>query len=255
MRWGLYVEKPGWLHTVDPRAKWILFALGAMAPFLLADPRYTGATLAASVAVALTAGAGRNLVRLWWLYVTFVTITVLIWVAILSGRGAPGPEGVWFGLGAGFKVVAGMCVGLLFLSCTTAEEMSRGLAGLGVPFRFAFVIAMALRLVPTVVSTAFDIIDAQRSRGLDLESGGLLRRVRAHVPLLAPMLLSTLRGADQLSMALECRAFGARRRRTWLMTSELGLRDVAVIVAVVAYFGLAVALRIAGYGVWHAPCR
>ncbi len=255
MRWGLYVEEPGWLHAVDARTKWVFFSLGATAPFLLADPRYTGSALAASVAVAVTAGAGRNLLRLWWLYVLFVALTVLVWAVVLPGRGASGAEGVWFGLGAGLKVVAGMCVGLVFLSCTTAEEMSRGLVGLGVPFRFAFVIAMALRLVPTVVSTALDIIDAQRSRGLDLESGGLIRRARAHVPLLAPMLLSTLRGADQLSMALECRALGARRRRTWLMASELGWRDVAVMGGVVAYFGLAVALRIAGCGVWSAPGR
>jgi len=255
MRWGLYEERAGWLHAVDPRAKWVLFALGATAPFLFADPWYTGPALALSVAAAVTAGAGRNLLRLWWLYVLFVAVTVAIWTVALPGGGTSGTHGVWFGLGAGFKVVAGMCVGLMFLSCTTAEEMSRGLVGLGVLFRFAFVVAMALRLVPTVVSTAFDIIDAQRSRGLDLESGGLLRRARAHVPLLAPMLLSTLRGADQLSMALECRAFGARLRRTWLLAGTLCGRDVAVMVGAVAYFGVAVALRIAGYGAWDTVGR
>jgi energy-coupling factor transport system permease protein len=84
-------------------------------------------------------------------------------------------------------------------------------------------------MVPTIIGTAVTVTEAQRSRGLDLESGGLLARVRTYIPLLVPIFLHTLRNTDQLAKALESRGFGARHERTSLLEIGLHARDAVAL--------------------------
>ena len=252
MTYGLYVERPGALHRVDPRAKVLMLVCGFTVPFLFSSPAYTGATLLISAGAAVAVGCTESLVRLRWLFLTFITMTVLLWALL-----RPGPTIVWwrlsvegllYGLGAGLKIVAGMSVGALFLGTTTGEETARGLVGLGVPYPAAFAFALSLQMIPGFVATAVSVRDAQRARGLDLESGGVLRRTRAHLPLLAPVMLATLRQSDQLAMALECRGFRAHRRRTWLHEPRFGAREALLVAVSLAYLATGIAVRTMGYG-------
>ena len=101
---------------------------------------------------------------------------------------------------------------MIFLSTTRNEEIATGLARLGIPYRFAFAVSTALRLVPTIAATGSTISQAQRSRGLDLESGNVIERIRKYMPLLIPVFVSTIRSTNVFSMALESKGFGAEPR-------------------------------------------
>jgi energy-coupling factor transport system permease protein len=90
------------------------------------------------------------------------------------------------------------------------------------------------------------VAEAQRSRGLDTESGGPLARLRTYVPLLVPIFLHTLRNTDQLAKALESRGFGARRERTSLLTIGFHGRDAVALVAGLVVLGLFAATRSVG---------
>jgi energy-coupling factor transport system permease protein len=122
------------------------------------------------------------------------------------------------------------------------------LVKLGLPYRFAFAISTALRLVPTIAATGSTIGQAQRSRGLDLESGNIIQRIRKNTPLLIPVFVSTIRSTNVFSMALESKGFGASPDRTYFLRLEMGRQDVLVLLVFALFLGAATALRLMGYG-------
>jgi energy-coupling factor transport system permease protein len=136
--------------------------------------------------------------------------------------------------------------GLIFLSTTKTEEIVLGLIRLRVPYQAAFAFSLAIRMVPTIIGTAVTVIEAQRSRGLDLESGGPLGRLRNHIPLLVPILLQTLRGTDQLAKALESRGFGARRERTSYLEIGFHAADALALALGALILVIFVAIRFTG---------
>src|ERR671914_628422 len=105
-----------------------------------------------------------------------------------------------------------------------------------------------LLTILTVIATGLTIGQAQRSRGLDLESGNIIRRIRNHLPLLVPVFVTTVRSTNVFSMALESKGFGARPGRTYFLHTAVGGRDVLVMVAFVVLLAGCIALRVAGYG-------
>ena len=106
-----------------------------------------------------------------------------------------------------------------FAVTTSAERFEVGLVKLGVPWSFAFLLSLTLRLVPEMGRRFSAIEEAQRSRGLDL-SGGPISRVRAYIPMLIPFFASVIRYGYELSVALVARGFDDIEERTSI--TEIG---------------------------------
>jgi energy-coupling factor transport system permease protein len=237
----LYVDRASPIHRLDPRTK-LFVMLGSFAvAVLFFDP----APLLALLAVLLVYGSlGQslaNLRRIWILLLSIAVITTLSWA--LFARGTTPIvwrftwEGLRFGFGAAVKIDSMIISGLIFLTTTRTEEIVLALIRLRVPFQAAFAFSLAIRMVPTIIGTAVTVTEAQRSRGLDTESGGPLARLRTYVPLLVPIFLQTLRNTDQLAKALESRGFGARRERSSYL--EIGLRAADVLALILGALVLA----------------
>ena len=92
------------------------------------------------------------------------------------------------------------------------------------------------------------VVQAQQARGLELHAGGLRERARKYVPLLGPILLVTLRNANQLAMALESKGFGARKDRTYLIEIRLQKEDAMTLVLAGLVLLFALLLRVRGKG-------
>jgi energy-coupling factor transport system permease protein len=179
-------------------------------------------------------------------------VTTILWSIVGSGQ-TPlflfvEQEALLYGFSNALRIVITVIAGMFFLSTTRNEEVGIGLVRLGIPYRFAFAISTALRLVPTVVATGLTIGQAQRARGLDLESGNIIRRIRNHLPLLVPVFVSTVRSTNVFSMALESKGFGARPERTYFLRTAMSGRDALVIVGFGAILAGCIALRVMGYG-------
>jgi energy-coupling factor transport system permease protein len=138
--------------------------------------------------------------------------------------------------------------GMTFLSTTKNEEVAIGLVKLGLPYSFTFAFCTALRLVPTIMGSAKMVVQAQKSRGLDLHSGRPLSRTKKYIPLLVPIFLSTLRYTNQLSMALESKGFRAMEKRTFLLEARFTGRDYWVTFALIIISIIAISLKIKGIG-------
>ena len=99
-----------------------------------------------------------------------------------------------------------------------------------------------------MAATGSTIGQAQRSRGLDLESGNIIQRIRKNTPLLIPVFVSTIRSTNVFSMALESKGFGASPKRTYFLRIAMGRSDAAVLLVFALLLAAAVALRMMGYG-------
>ena len=128
------------------------------------------------------------------------------------------------------------------------EKLLKPFEVIGVPAHIiAMMISIALRFIPTLIEETDKIMSAQKARGADFESGNLLQRARALVPILVPLFISAFRRADELAVAMECRCYHGDAGRTKLHVLHYQMRDYLVLLAygailagvlVLARFGL-----------------
>ena len=90
--------------------------------------------------------------------------------------------------------------------------------------------SIALRFIPTLIEETDKIMSAQKARGADFESGGLVQRAKALIPLLVPLFVSAFRRADELATAMECRCYHAGEGRTRMKELRFAPRDAVALV-------------------------
>src|SRR5699024_6592986 len=140
-------------------------------------------------------------------------------------------EQLFYQLAVTLKYFAVLPAVLLFVATTRPPEFASSLARIGVPYRIAYAVSLALRYIPDVQREFRTISQAQQARGLDTSSGVPLRtRLRNLTSVLMPLLLGTFDRIEAVSAAMELRGFGRGRGRTWLVRTPLRARDLAVIV-------------------------
>lgn len=106
------------------------------------------------------------------------------------------------------------------------ERLLSPFGKIGFPYHeIAMMMSIALRFIPTLVEETDKIIKAQSARGADFESGNIIRRVKAMVPILIPLFISAFRRADELATAMECRCYRGGKNRTRLKILKMGKID------------------------------
>lgn len=247
----LYRDRDSPLHRLDPRTKLLLVVAVILLAVAGEQPLLPAALQAMGLIAIHVAGAWPSLRRVRTLLLIITVFSVVVWT--LRSRGATrlfGPvalESLLYGLSTGLKLSATITASVVWLSTTRNEEITAGFIRMGVPYRVAFAFSTALRMVPTFVGAGATILQAQRARGLSVESGGLLSRMRKHLPLLVPIFASVLRSADQLAMALEAKGFGAQRQRSSLLQLTMSLCDWLVTVGALAAMGASVWIALGGH--------
>ena len=244
------------VHRLDPRTKILGFLVLSALPFVFNSPLYVAAVSLGVIGLGAVARSLENYFRIRHLLVLFVVVTFRAWQVSLKGPtvvGHLGPltltrEALLYGLAAGIRVSTVVMVGLLFISTTKVEELLHGLIRLGMPYRIGFVISMTTRLIPTLALTVTTIVQAQVARGLDLEGRNPLRRVQRLAPVAIPFLVSTIRHASMLSLALEAKGFRPDMKRTYLIELRMTARDWFALLGLAASTIGCLSLRLSGYG-------
>ena len=125
------------------------------------------------------------------------------------------------------------------------ERLLKPLAKLRVPVHeFAMMMTIALRFVPTLLEETDKIMSAQKARGADMESGGLMQRIKALVPVLIPLFVSAFRRAYDLATAMESRCYHGGEGRTKMKILKLGQTDWLILGTVLLFFAGYLALNI-----------
>jgi len=131
----------------------------------------------------------------------------------------------------------------VFFLTTSPDHLGLALEQTHVPYEFAFAFTTAVRFVPVLAEEAQTIMDAQKARGLELEKGGFLKRIRNYVPVLIPLIVSAIRRSLELAEAMESRAWGATKKRTNLYALKLHRGDFALL-------GITIGVLIVSLYVW-----
>ncbi len=136
----------------------------------------------------------------------------------------------------------------VFFLTTSPDHLGLALEQSRVPYEFSFAFTTAVRFVPVLAEEAQTIMDAQKARGLELEKGGFLKRIRNYVPVLIPLIVSAIRRSLELAEAMESRAWGATKKRTNLYVLKLRRGDFALL-------GITIALLMAAayISLFHIP--
>ncbi len=126
------------------------------------------------------------------------------------------------------------------------ERLLKPLGKLHVPVHeFAMMMTIALRFVPLLLEETDKIMSAQKARGADMESGGILQRLKALVPILIPLFISAFRRAFDLATAMESRCYHGGEGRTKMKVLKMGKQDALVLCCVTLFFALFLTLTLA----------
>lgn len=118
----------------------------------------------------------------------------------------------------------------VFFLTVHPDELSQALIQMHVKFEFAFAMSMAMRYVPTLGNEAYAIMDAQKARGVELDKGNLLKRIRNIVPIIVPLIIVSIRRALSIAESMESRGFGASEHRTYMNPLKFRRRDWGVMI-------------------------
>lgn len=128
----------------------------------------------------------------------------------------------------------------VFFLTTSPDHLGLALEQSRVPYEFSFAFTTAVRFVPVLAEEAQTIMDAQKARGLELEKGNFLKRIRNYVPVLIPLIVSAIRRSLELAEAMESRAWGATKKRTNLYALKLHRGDFVLLAVTVGVLVLTV---------------
>ncbi|QOJ79410.1 energy-coupling factor transporter transmembrane protein EcfT [Infirmifilum lucidum] len=220
---GLYIERKSLMHSLDPRSKllWVLLVLVASIATQFNGLKSLPVFLSTILALSLS-GLGSGLaVLLIFNSMVFLLVTTLIWAGIYSSQGNILLELGWLrltdvgllvALGKFFLIINPILAFVVFFASTKPYLLMWTLEKFKVPHKLALTFVIALSLMPTMVRAAGDVIDAQRARGLALDRGGILDRVRKHIPIIVPLFSKMLSDIWDLSLVLATRGAGYGRK-------------------------------------------
>ncbi len=132
----------------------------------------------------------------------------------------------------------------VFFLTTSPDHLGLALEQTRVPYEFAFAFTTAVRFVPVLAEEAQTIMDAQKARGLELERGGFLKRIKNYVPVLIPLIVSAIRRSLELAEAMESRAWGATKKRTNLYMLKFYRGDFVLLAITLGVLAVAIFVRV-----------
>jgi len=228
---GQYYAADSPVHRLDARSK-ILVSLLFMTTVLIAASRPAYLFLGGIFLVTLL--LSRVPLRTLWrglkaiLFLAILTMVLhffltpgdYIWqwgTALHISR-----EGILTGLTLAFRFVLLVCFASLLTLTTTPIDLTEGMDRLLTPLRrlgvptheFTMMMSIALRFIPTILEELERIMAAQRARGADFSSGGLIKRAKAMVPLLVPLFVAAFRRSDELAQAMEAKCYQVGKERS-----------------------------------------
>ena len=250
------------VHRFDPRLKLVLTVAYIVLLFAASNP--LGLTLSIlflgvmyKVAKIPVKMIGKSLKPI----LPIVLFTAVLNLFFVSGEGDPlvhfwflsiYAEGVRYAVLMAVRVMA-LIAGTSLLTYTTSpivltdaiEQLLKPLGKLHFPVHeLAMMMSIALRFIPTLIEETDKIMNAQKARGAQLDTGKMTDRVKALVPVLIPLFISAFRRADELAMAMECRCYRGGTGRTRMKVLRCEKQDYIDLAVCIACFAVILASRL-----------
>lgn len=258
---GQYFPGTSPLHKTDPRMKIIISIIYIAAIFMAKNIFSFALLLVFTAAMILVSRIKISIilkgVKPIMLIVAFTAFVNLFWTrgeVLLFSFWIINIylEGVTTAVFMVIRILALIAGTSLLLSYTTSpialtdalERLMNPLKKFKVPVHeFTMMMTIALRFIPTLIEETEKIINAQKARGADFESGNILRRAKALVPILIPLFISAFRRADELAIAMECRCYHGDEGRTKMNILHLRASDWLLLAVMLLFTAGIIALN------------
>ena len=244
-------------HRLDPRTKILLVVIYIVALFQAQGwVSYGLVTLVTLVCMALSNIKPSSMFKGVKPMLFIIVLTALLNVFYTEGTPIrPGWIITWEGIARAVQMVLRIVLlisGTFLLTYTTSpialtdglEMLLSPLKKLGVPVHeMTMMMSMALRFIPTLISETDKIMSAQKARGADFETGSLIQRAKALLPILVPLLVSAFKRADELAVAMESRCYHGGEGRTRMKQLKMQRRDYIALILGLLFLAAMIVLR------------
>lgn len=259
---------PGYspIHKLDPRSKILISIVFIVSVFLANNPASLAfLTLSVMALVAVSRISFGVVFKGVKPIIIIVLITAVINVFMTKGAGDPllsfwiinvYTEGIVRAIFMALRVILLIIGSSILLTYTTSPiSLTDGLESLLSPLKvikvpvhtFAMMMSIALRFIPTLVEETEKIMNAQKSRGADFSSGGLIKRAKSLIPILIPLFVSSFKRAEELAVAMESRCYRGDKNRTKLVKLQFRGVDVAFFALTLFFLAALLSLVILPY--------
>ena len=257
---GQYYPGNSFIHRLDPRVKILATVFYIVALFVVADfIGFAVAFIELAVIIAVSRVPLRFILR--GLKPVFLILAFTFLINMFMVKGEPlvtlgfltiTREGLRTAVFMAVRLILLIIGASLLTLATKPISLTDGMEALLSPFKrfglpaheLAMMMTIALRFIPTLLEETDKIMKAQQARGADFESGNLIRRAKALIPILVPLFISAFRIAQDLAMAMEARCYGGNIQRTRMNGMKLKSRDIAGSLIFIGFIALIVAERI-----------
>lgn len=249
-----YEQKHSWFASLNPISKLYFIGVMILVPFLtdslLLLTVYFLSVLALAYSSKILASFLKTLTR--------IILPLLVLLFLMQSLLYPGgeriilqiwfmsvkQEGVVFASMVGLRLLTVVGSILVFLIATHPKDMIMALEQKGVPSAIGYIILSTMQIIPHMEMMSKRILDAQKSRGVEVE-GSLWIRTKAYLPVVIPLILSSIAQLENKVMALECRAFNAPVKKTSMVDFTLTGSDRLLRIAVLLILVAAISGRVA----------
>ena len=243
---GQYYPAKSFVHSMDPRAKIVLMIAFIVAIFLAKNFFGLAAViLFLIVAVAFSRVPFGRVLRSVKMILFLIIFTAVLNLFFYSGSSSYKPLVDWWIITITYESIINtiflafrlflLVMGTSVLTLTTTPvALTDGIESLLTPLKWikfpvhelALIMSIALRFIPTLMDETNRIVAAQKARGADFETGGLIKRAKAVVPILIPLLVSAFRRAEDLGDAMDARCYSGAKGRTKYKKLTFTWRDL-----------------------------
>lgn len=244
---GQYYPSNSIIHRLDPRFKLIILILYLVTVFFCESFLSFGfLTFFVLLTILLSRVPILKVLKSLKVIIVLLVITTLLMMIFYSDEGAPLAEwgifhiylnGIYASIKLGWRLMLLVLMPTVLTLTSTPTELCDGLESLLSPLKvirlpvheLALIMSIALRLIPTLIEETDKIINAQKARCAAFESKNPFKKIKAMIPVLIPLFVSSFRRADDLADAMDSRCYRGAKGRTRMKKLRFGLRDVAAL--------------------------
>lgn len=258
---GQYYPTESRIHKLDPRTKILGTMLYVVSLFLVNNLLiYIGVATFLGIIIKISKVPFKFMIKGLKSIMMILMFTIIINIFLTPGDTVLVQwkfikitlEGLELAALMGIRLIF-LIIGSSLMTLTTSpiqltdgiEKLLKPLRVLKVPaHEIAMMMSIALRFIPILLEETDKIMKAQKARGADFESGGIIKRAKSMIPLLVPLFILAFRRADDLAMAMEARCYRGGEGRTKFKQLKYKKRDALAYIILLGYLGSMITARI-----------
>lgn len=268
-----YIERKSVIHELTGATKLLVLILWSFAAMTTFDTRFLAVLpILAIVLFSLSKIKFKDVsFLLWFTFVFMVLNNLLIYlfspehgVSIYGtrtllfkglGRWTITAEQLFYQLNVVLKYLATIPVVILFVSTTDPSEFASSLNRIGISYKVAYSVSLALRYIPDIQREFKDIMISQQARGLEMASKkqNLIKRLKNAAAMLFPLIISSMDRIETIANAMELRGFGKRKKRTWYSSRPFKASDYLALCLAIVLLIISLSLNFVNQGRYFNP--